>query len=59
MTVKVGDWVAFMRNGEIVYGRVEYIRKSHSVLTNQDAITTAGAVEVEDVLEVRSAKDSR
>lgn len=51
--VQVGDWVAFMNQTGIVYGRVEYIYKQDHWPWGLDIITTAGTVDVKRVLEVR------
>jgi hypothetical protein len=51
--VKVGDWVAFMSNAHIVYGRVEYVHRQEQWPWGFDIISTAGTVDIKNVLEVR------
>lgn len=51
--VKVGDWVAFSREGRIHYGRVEYLTEAAWYPHEKLAVTTTGTVEIDDVLEVR------
>jgi hypothetical protein len=51
--VVAGDWVAFLRNGSIVYGKVEYRTARETWERSDTLVTTAGAVEEAEVLEVR------
>lgn len=51
--IKVGDWVRFYRNGDLVIGVVEYIAKE-DVLGHIELSTTAGPVDTDRVLEWRS-----
>lgn len=53
--VKQGDWVCYFKDGQLVYGKVEYITE-RAVLCKL-ACTTAGAVPVDSILEVRREKD--
>jgi hypothetical protein len=53
MKVEVGDWVAFLSDRQVVYGRVEYVRPWKYWPHQQQAVTTAGVVDVENILEVR------
>ncbi len=46
-----GDWVAFMRNGDIVLGQVEYLVDGFP--RADELVTTAGAVSPSSILERR------
>lgn len=48
---KVGDWVRFYKDGRLVIGEVKYIETSGGVVF----LTDQGGVDIESVLEVRSA----
>lgn len=37
-----GDWISFMTNGRIVYGKVEYVRKSDRYPYQTEYITNEG-----------------
>ena len=52
MTAKVGDWVRFFRNGTLVIGVVEYVRKN-DLLQTEDYLTDQGSVHESMILEVR------
>lgn len=53
--VNVGDWVCWMKNGELVIGEVRYIRGRPITTWEKQAITSCGVVDVQNILEVRSA----
>lgn len=53
--IKVGDWVAFLNSGRIVYARVDYIRRDHVLTSGFEVITTEGAVNADRILEIRRA----
>ena len=50
--IKVGTWIRFYQAGELVIGKVEYI-KVDPVLGNRTFSTDQGAAEEDDVLEFR------
>lgn len=52
MNCKVGDWVRFYNNGELVIGVVEY-KRIDQILNEAELSTTAGSVYEEQVLERR------
>jgi hypothetical protein len=52
MTVNVGDWIVFERDGRLVIGRVQYISRSYSGF--DEYVTDCGRVSHKAVLEVRS-----
>lgn len=49
--VKIGDWISFRSNGRVVIGEVRYI-----ICPNfyTEAVTDAGAVQLDSILEVRT-----
>ena len=49
--IEPGDWVCFMSLGHIVYGKVEYVKKT--VLGSFDIYTTVGCASDKYILEVR------
>lgn len=53
MTIQVGDWVRFYRNGTLVIGVVEYVTKN--VLGGIELHTDEGTTNPEYVLEMRRA----
>ena len=50
---KAGDWVSFMRNAQIVYGKVEYVRERKAWQRANTLVTTAGEVDADSILELR------
>ena len=50
--IEVGAWVRFYRDGELVLGVVQYVKK-HGVLDEIELCTDVGVVLPEDVLEFR------
>lgn len=55
--IKPGDWVAFMSDGTIVYGQVEYVNPERYT-THVEIVTTAGTRRQDSILEVRKAPDA-
>lgn len=53
----IGDWVRFIRDGELVIAEVNYIRDTSFL--HEELITDCGAVPVENVLEVRGTGRGR
>lgn len=51
-----GDWVRFYRAGSLVIGIVAYVRKDDRYPFSERALTDAGSVPVDSILEVRHAK---
>jgi hypothetical protein len=56
-SVNVGDWIAFMKDGRVVYGRVEYVRRDS--IYRWQVVTTSGVVDGESVLERRPASEPK
>lgn len=54
--VEPDDWVAFMNNGHIVIGQVEYIVADRVATWEKSLYTTAGLCPIRNVLEVRRAQ---
>jgi hypothetical protein len=52
-SVEIGAWVAFLRGGSIHYGKVEYRTPRETWERSDTLVTTAGAVQEAEVLEVR------
>lgn len=53
MTINTGDWVAFLKDGQMVIGQVLYC-----VPSRNEVITTAGVASSNDgILECRPAKN--
>lgn len=57
MLCRVGDWVRFRRNQELIIGLVEYRKKSTCWPYRYELETTAGWVEEREVLERRGTSD--
>jgi hypothetical protein len=58
MTVKVGDWVRFARNGKLRIGEVIYgPYKNDRYPYKEFVVTSAGFVDVIHIYEVRSDND--
>ncbi len=57
--IDVGDWVRFMKGGELVIGEVQYII-DNGPLPGPDFFTTVGMTRSGDILETRreSVEDS-
>jgi hypothetical protein len=53
VTVHIGDWVRFFHNGRLVIGVVQYLRPRSSWQSHDTAITDAGEVSVNYILEAR------
>jgi hypothetical protein len=53
--VKVGDWVRFYRNGELVLGVVQYVKPGRLSYSAREVCTDTGAVAEDVILEVRRA----
>lgn len=53
--VRPGDWVRFARGGQLVVGVVAYVRREDRWPQRWEAVTDAGHVYYEHILEVRSA----
>ena len=56
--LSVGDWVRFMRNGQLVIDEIVYVRprgQRHRAYVPRDVYVTCahGAIEPDDVLELR------
>lgn len=57
MTVKIGDWVRFYRNGALVIGIVNYRRRRDEISSEWILSTDAGEVNEDEVLERRSVEE--
>jgi hypothetical protein len=57
--VKVGDWVRFRRDGALVIGVVEYIRKAEVSFAVQEIDTDKGQIHDTAVLECRPAASTK
>lgn len=59
MKAKVGDWISFQRNSQIVIAEVRYIARPGGLTYRKEEYFTNqhGSVRDDDVLEVRSVHD--
>lgn len=51
--IKVGDWVRFYRNCELVVGVVQYVHNPMEGFTSYRIVTDHGIVDSSEILEVR------
>jgi hypothetical protein len=52
--VQVGSWVTFYQAGTLVLAVVRYVRTAKRWPNQLQALTDSGAVDVDDIIEVRN-----
>lgn len=48
-----GNWVSFLRGDQLVYAKVEYLRRPETLDQPETVITTAGEITKGQIVEVR------